>query len=111
MTGIAVCCAASPAGAAPGARSTAGDESTVPLPPPRPADLGGKRRDVLTRGLQAPPPPAPEPAVVVATVPRALPQATRVRMHECGLEWQQIKWTGAAGERTWRDFAMECLPR
>jgi len=112
---VAACvagCAASAAGAAPSDRGTAGNESAIPLPPPRPAEFGGRRHDLVKRGLQeAPTPRAPLPAVVVATMPRALPPATRERMHACGLEWQQIKWTGSAGERTWRDFAMECLPR
>jgi hypothetical protein len=86
-------------------------EAAVPLPPPRPAELGRRRDDVVLRGVTEAPTSAPAQVVTVATAPRALPQATRERMHACGLEWQQIKWSGSAGERTWRDFATECLPR
>jgi hypothetical protein len=42
---------------------------------------------------------------------RALPPASRIRMHECGAEWQQMKATGAAGEKTWYSFAQTCLTR
>jgi hypothetical protein len=91
-------------------RAAARAEAMVPLPPPRPVEFGGRRPDVITRGLQEVPTPAPA-TVAVATMPRALPPASRERMQECGREWQQIKWSGSAGERTWRDFAMECLPR
>lgn len=85
--------------------------ATVPLPPPRPAEYGGVREAALSRGVPDVPAPVPVPAVAVATLPRSLPPASRERMHACGLEWQQIKWSGSAGERTWRDFAMTCLPR
>lgn len=86
-------------------------ESMIPLPPPRPAELGRRHEGLVLRGVTEARTPAPVHAVAIATLPRPLPPATRERMHACGLEWQQIKWSGSAGEKTWRNFAMECLPR
>jgi len=40
-----------------------------------------------------------------------LPPATRARMHECGVEWQHMKTTGAATDKTWYTFAQTCLAR
>jgi hypothetical protein len=102
--------------AAPADHGTFADETMIrtvpriPLPPPRPVEFGGGKSEMLTRSLPDVPTPAPT-NVAAVTVPRMLPPATRDRMHACGREWQQIKWSGSAGERTWRDFAMECLPR
>jgi len=89
---------------------------TPPLPPARPADLNGHR--------PAAPPPAPTPSPVAAppsapsapapnviAAPRNLPAASRERMHACGLEWQEMKASGAATDRNWRDFAQVCLAR
>jgi hypothetical protein len=98
----AVSCLALPAGAAMSGRS----EPAIPLPPPRPAEFGGQHRNSALSVTGETPASA---TIAVATLPRALPPATRERMQACGLEWQQIKWSGTAGERTWRDFAMGCL--
>jgi hypothetical protein len=32
-------------------------------------------------------------------------------MHACGLEWQEMKETGAAADKTWFDFALVCLAK
>jgi hypothetical protein len=32
-------------------------------------------------------------------------------MHVCGLEWQKMKETGAAANKTWLDFALICLAK
>lgn len=95
------------AGAAPGDRAVTRAQSVIPLPPPRPIELGGRGDVVVLR--HAVPESAAPVSVTIATLPRSLPTATRQRMRACGLEWQQIKWSGDAGERTWRDFAMGCL--
>ncbi len=108
---LALLCVAVSFTAATAAKRATRADSAIPLPPPRPAELGGRPEDIVSRGVTDPRPSAPVRAVAVATVPRALPPASRERMHACGLEWQQIKWSGSAGERTWRDFATECLPR
>ena len=41
--------------------------------------------------------------------PFMLPPASRARMHECGIEWQAMKLSGAATEKIWRVFATACL--
>lgn len=41
--------------------------------------------------------------------PFDLPAAPRARMRECGENWQKIKMSGEAGDRTWREFATVCL--
>jgi hypothetical protein len=32
-------------------------------------------------------------------------------MHACGLEWQKMKQSGTAGDKTWYDFARICLAK
>jgi hypothetical protein len=106
-------------------------KSTVtPLPPARPANIGG---DSVIAGVPPLPattptiPQAPPQAQTVAQTPTSqqtsrdialapgatgpLPTASRQRMHACGLEWQTIKMTGHAIDKTWRDFAEICLSR
>ena len=83
-----------------------------PLPPQRPANLAQKS----TPTQIAPPAPAAPAPKAVATAdddftPAALPAAPRARMHECGLEWQKLKNSGAAATMLWRDFAAACLTR
>jgi hypothetical protein len=82
----------------------------TPLPPPRPP-------------LLSPPPPAdvkplapPLPAGVDPMVtnfskdmPQELPPASRAQMHKCGAEWQKMKASGAATDKTWLAFAETCL--
>jgi hypothetical protein len=41
--------------------------------------------------------------------PYNLPAASRARMHQCGIEWQALKMSGGAVEKTWRNFAAVCL--
>jgi hypothetical protein len=41
--------------------------------------------------------------------PFMLPPASRERMHECGVEWQAMKLSGAATDKIWRVFAATCL--
>jgi hypothetical protein len=82
---------------------------TAPLPPPRPAvPVGGGA--TIDPAISAPPMettrPQPEPPA-----PRNLPPASRARMHACGLEWQKMKETGAAANKTWLDFALICLAK
>jgi hypothetical protein len=43
--------------------------------------------------------------------PYVLPQASRARMHECGVEWQRMKMSGEATDKIWRVFASVCLAR
>ncbi|ACB95499.1 hypothetical protein Bind_1875 [Beijerinckia indica subsp. indica ATCC 9039] len=51
----------------------------------------------------------PTPAKTASLQPFSLPPASRARMHQCGLEWQQMKLSGAATNKTWRVFAQACL--
>jgi hypothetical protein len=87
---------------------------TAPLPPARKAGSAGGR---ATIGLpSAPAIPAaqietPRPKPDPPPQPRNLPPASRARMHACGLEWQKMKETGAAPDKTWFDFARICLAK
>jgi hypothetical protein len=86
---------------------------TTPLPPLRPAGAGVPAPPQSptvpaspTLPIGAPTPPAEPPSQ-----PRNLPPATRARMHECGLDWQKMKESGAAADKTWFDFARVCLAK
>jgi hypothetical protein len=59
----------------------------------------------------APPNPSNTPPHETEQVLPALPAASRMRMRECGREWQEMKRSGEAKELTWRDFATKCLTR
>lgn len=86
----------------------------APLPPIRPAGPGGEHATT-----DFPSAPAPSAAPIEAARPqrgpppalRNLPPASRARMHACGLEWQKLKETGAAADKTWFDFALICLAK
>jgi hypothetical protein len=91
-----------------------------PLPPARPADLptGPSLTSPPAQQPDAPKDPgARTPASSETTADLSpyrmhkLPPATRVRMHECGEEWQHMKTTGAALDKTWYTFAQTCLSR
>ncbi|WP_139223490.1 hypothetical protein [Methylocapsa palsarum] len=93
-------------------------QTAHPPPPSRPANLGsgniGAPGASPAPPAQTPSPPPPSPfAPIPAELgpPMSLPPATRERMHSCGVEWQKMKQTGAAGDKTWRDFATVCLTR
>ena len=85
-------------------------QRNIPTPPSRPADLKPSSpapdQSVETKAtstnLQKPP-----AELIIPT----LPTATRARMQECGIEWNEMKKKGSAAEKTWRDFAMKCLAR
>lgn len=40
-----------------------------------------------------------------------LPPASHARMHQCAVEWQNMKLAGTAAEKIWFNFARECLTR
>jgi hypothetical protein len=84
---------------------------TAPLPPARPAGPAGGRATIDSPQAPAAPIEAPRPQRDPAPPPRNLPPASRARMHACGLEWQKMKETGAAADKTWRDFARICLAK
>ncbi|RFB80654.1 hypothetical protein DYH55_03895 [Methylovirgula sp. 4M-Z18] len=46
------------------------------------------------------PQPSPQPA-----------PPSHARVHQCAVEWQEKKKTGAAAGNTWREFAAECYAR
>lgn len=107
--------------------------STVPVPPARPSTLVVPEGPVVAAPLQAPnglstptapeppgataPPQAPETKVSGETSAPpwtpgkllALPPYTRARMHECAVEWQNMKANGSAAEKIWYIFAQSCL--
>jgi hypothetical protein len=87
---------------------------TAPLPPPRPASPAGARGTIdlpSAPAISAAPIEAPRPQSAPPPQPRNLPPASRARMHACGLEWQKMKETGAAANKTWLDFAQICLAK
>lgn len=87
---------------------------TAPLPPPRPAGaaLGRATTDFPSvPAISAAPIEAPRLQPDQPRQPRNLPPASRARMHACGLEWQKMKETGAAVDKTWLDFAQICLAK
>ncbi|WP_148213009.1 hypothetical protein [Methylocella silvestris] len=81
---------------------------SIPLPPQRPADLGGAPAAAPIAPPQTEPPVANQSADSAFGF-RPLPPAPRERMHACGLEWQKMKMEGGARDKVWRDFAEECL--
>lgn len=87
----------------------------APLPPVRPPNLSPppSRPDAgdVTSTIAAVPAPSVAAArrAPVPEPPHDLPVATRARMHECGAQWQQMKMSGAAADKTWRTFAQTCL--
>jgi hypothetical protein len=97
--------------------------SKPPLPPTRRTGLpptsvtaqpSGTSNSTGPRDSSAKNPDTRAPAEDPASNPyqvRTLQPASRARMHECGAEWQQLKASGAAGEKTWYTFAQSCLTR
>ncbi|MEJ0095821.1 MAG: hypothetical protein WDN46_21160 [Methylocella sp.] len=84
----------------------------TPLPPVRPPEFDGNRATVDTPAppaLSSPAAATPGSAANAAAPANLLPSASRERMHACGLEWQKMKLSGAAKNKTWRDFAQVCL--
>jgi hypothetical protein len=87
---------------------------TAPLPPARPAGPAGVGETIdvpSAPAISAGPIEAPTPQRDPPPQPRNLPPASRERMHACGLEWQKMKETGAAADKTWLDFARLCLAK
>ena len=115
--------------------------AAAPLPPARPAKIGGavvagvpplpattptlpqaspEAQTPTSPQAQAPASPqgkapgaqqTPDDVPLVLGATGPLPTASRQRMHACGLEWQAIKIAGRAIDKTWRDFAEACLSR
>ena len=100
----------------------------TPLPPQRPrcshptsrSGVAGANVTTARRpgkfGSAAPPKAADEPIKpgVINEGPGTLlklPSASHARMHECAVEWQNMKTTGTAVEKTWFNFALKCLTR
>ncbi len=82
----------------------------TPLPPPRPALLTPPP-PADTKPLAPPVPPGADPMVTNFSpdMPQELPPASRAQMHKCGAEWQKMKASGAATDKTWLAFAQTCL--
>lgn len=91
-----------------GAEAAAQGKATPPMPPPRPATLApspqaNPQMPVLPPGVD------PMVADFAPDKPEALPPASRAQMHKCGSEWQKMKASGAAADKTWLSFAKVCL--
>jgi hypothetical protein len=85
---------------------------TAPLPPARPpAGAGATIDSPQAPAISAAPIEASRPQRDPQPQPQNLPPASRARMHACGLEWQKMKETGAAADKTWLDFARICLAK
>jgi hypothetical protein len=81
----------------------------TPLPPPRPALLSPP--PLAVKPLAPPLPAGVDPMVTNFSpdMPQELPPASRAQMHKCGAEWQKMKASGAATDKTWLAFAQTCL--
>ena len=94
---------------------------TIPLPPPRPPDLGGAQipaPELRTPSVEQALPLTPDTPTGLTPRPYEPPQESsqespyeRSAMRACGEEWQAMKRTGAASGKVWRDFAALCLRR
>ncbi|MGO9135231.1 MAG: hypothetical protein ACLP8A_14470 [Methylovirgula sp.] len=88
-----------------------------PLPPSRPNDLTRAPATAAAHPVPVPASPATPPGVdpmvtnFSPDMPQELPAASRAQMHKCGSEWQKMKQTGAATDKTWLTFARICLAR
>jgi hypothetical protein len=91
-----------------------------PMPPVRPADLPPssvsgfpeqQHEPAAKEELHRDVPGEASSAALSPYQPHALPPATRAQMHACGVEWQHMKATGAATDKTWYTFAQTCLAR
>ena len=87
--------------------------ASIPLPPVRPAQIGVDAPAPIPAPVVNPTLPALPSTQTAETpaTPRSLPPASRTRIHECGLEWQKMKETGAAANQIWFDFARLCLTK
>jgi hypothetical protein len=101
--------------------------SSTPLPPERPTMLAPpvspapvapqpNEKPVETTAV---PPPQKEPDEPIDNsrfndgpgTMLKLPPASHARMHQCAMEWQNMKFAGAAAEKIWFNFARKCLTR
>jgi hypothetical protein len=85
---------------------------SAPLPPRRPAESTPlSAAPVAPTSTLSEPGGTPSPAASGAgdLPPHPLPAASRERMHACGVEWRNMKASGAATDKTWREFAQTCL--
>jgi hypothetical protein len=101
----------------------------TPLPPQRPSMLAPGQAAPASPEQTSPQPNAPANSAPAAPPSAAdepikpgvinegpgtllkLPSASHARMHECAVEWQNMKTTGTAVEKTWFNFALKCLTR
>jgi hypothetical protein len=89
------------------------ENAAAPLPPSRPPALVTPVAPAVPQ--RQPDQQATEDSSVAAWQQPGkllqLPPYTRPRMHECALEWQKMKASGAATEKIWFTFARSCLVR
>ena len=88
--------------------------SVTPIPPRRPAELGGAQTLTPARELRTPTVPSVEqrePDLSTGLTLRPEPPYDRQAMRACGEEWQAMKRAGRTSGKVWRDFAAECLSR
>ncbi len=88
-----------------------GMPNTPPMPPARPSTLSAPAAPVPPQAGAPPPGADPMVADFAPDLPQELPPASRARMHRCGREWQKMKASGAAADKTWLSFAHVCLVR
>jgi hypothetical protein len=101
--------------------------SSTPLPPERPAALSpmppasapAAPQPNDTQANPVPPVPQKEPDEPIDNTRfndgpgtmLKLPPASHARMHQCAVEWQNMKLAGTAEEKIWFNFARKCLTR
>lgn len=92
------------------------ENGTAPLPPTRPSALTAPAAPAAPVVPRQPP---DQQATEDSSIPAwqqpgkllQLPPYTRPRMHECALQWQKMKASGAATGKIWFAFAQSCLVR
>ncbi|MFZ0728724.1 MAG: hypothetical protein WAM51_01215, partial [Methylovirgula sp.] len=94
------------------------ENEIAPMPPTRPPALAAPAAPAEPQAPAAPQQPPDQQATGDSSTPAwtpgkllQLPPYTRPRMHECAMEWQKMKESGAATEKIWFTFAQSCLVR
>jgi len=96
---------------APGQQQNSVPKSVQPTQPQSEPTIPDFNNPPLRTTVPANPTGAPATPPSALPAPPMLPSASRLRMHQCGQEWDKMKATGSAADQTWRAFAQICLAK